>query len=132
MQKIIYKFLDGTTSIVAVSDEFYAIYEELEKADKLSDRKQARRSQSLECSMDHGWDIADKDMDIVSILTESETQAQLYTALSLLSPEQQVLIKQVIFDGVSQADIAARQNVSRYAINKRVARILRKLKKIMS
>ena len=55
MKTITYKFADGTTSAVEVSDEFYSLYEDMEKADGLSERKHSRRNQSLEHSVDNGW-----------------------------------------------------------------------------
>lgn len=131
MKTITYKFADGTTSAVEVSDEFYSLYQDMEKADELSERKHSRRSQSLERSVDNGWDVADPDADVPTIFEINERNSQLYAAISTLTPEQQTLIKQVFFERISQVEIAERQGVTKKAINNRLTRILRKLKKVL-
>lgn len=131
MKTITYKFADGTTSTVEVSDEFYSLYQDMEKADELSDRKHSRRTQSLEHSVDNGWDVADPDADVAAIFEKNESDSKLYEAISTLTPEQQTLIKQVFFDRIPQVKIAELQGTTPKAINNRLTRILRKLKKVL-
>lgn len=131
MKTITYKFADGTTSTVEVSDEFYSLYQDMEKADELSDRKHSRRTQSLEHSVDNGWDVADPDADVAAIFEKNESDSKLYEAISTLTPEQQILIKQVFFDRIPQVKIAELQGTTPKAINNRLTRILRKLKKVL-
>lgn len=131
MKTITYKFADGTTSAVEVSDEFYSLYQDMEKAGELSARKHSRRNQSLERSVDNGWDVADPDADVAAIFEKNESDSKLYAAISTLAPEQQTLIKQVFFERIPQVEIAERQGVTKKAINNRLTRILRKLKKVL-
>lgn len=131
MNTITYKFADGTTSAVEVSDEFYSLYQDMEKVDELSERKHSRRNQSLERSVDNGWDVADPDADVATIFEINERNSQLNAAISTLTPEQQTLIKQVFFERIPQVEIAERQGVTKKAINNRLTRILRKLKKVL-
>lgn len=131
MKKIVYKFADGTTSAIEVSDELYAFYMEMERADRLNERKETRRTQSLERSLDNGWDIEDKDVDIVGGLEECETIDELYAAISKLNPEQKWLIHQVFFERIPQIRIAEQSGVTKEAINNRLTRILRKMKKLL-
>ena len=131
MKTITYKFADGTTSTVEVSDEFYSQYQDMEKADELSNRKHSRRTQSLEHSVDNGWDIADPDADVAAIFEKNESDSKLYEAISTLTPEQQTLIRQVFFDRIPQVKIAELQGTTPKAINNRLTRILRKLKKVL-
>ena len=95
MKTITYKFADGTESTVEVSDEFYLLYQEIEKADELLERKHSRRNQSLDRSVDNGWDVADPSADVPTIFEINERNSQLYAAISTLAPEQQTLINQV-------------------------------------
>lgn len=131
MKTITYKFADGTTSTVEVSDEFYSQYQDMEKADELSNRKHSRRTQSLEHSVDNGWDVADPDADVAAIFEKNESDSKLYEAISTLTPEQQTLIRQVFFDRIPQVKIAELQGTTPKAINNRLTRILRKLKKVL-
>lgn len=131
MKKIVYKFADGTNSAIEVSDELYAFYMEMERADRLNERKETRRTQSLERSLDNGWDIEDKDVDIVGGLEECETIDELYAAISKLNPEQKWLIHQVFFERIPQIRIAEQSGVTKEAINNRLTRILRKMKKLL-
>ena len=84
METITYKFADGSTSAVEVSDEFYSLYKDMEKADELSERKHSRRNQSLEHSVDNGWDIADPDADVAVIYEIKERNERLYKAIATL------------------------------------------------
>lgn len=129
METITYKFADGTESAVEVSDEFYSLYQDMEKADELSERKHTRRNQSLERSVDNGWDIADPDADVAVLYEIKERNERLYKAISTLTPEQQTLIKQVFFDRIPQVEIAEQQGTTKMALHNKLTRILRKLKK---
>ena len=131
METITYKFADGSTSAVEVSDEFYSLYKDMEKADELSERKHTRRNQSLERSVDNGWDIADPDADVVVIYEIKERNERLYKAIATLTPDQQTLIKQVFFDRIPQVEIAERQGTTKMALHNKLTRILRKLKKVL-
>ncbi len=131
METITYKFADGTESAVEVSDEFYSLYQDMEKADELSERKHTRRNQSLERSVDNGWDIADPDADVAVLYEIKERNERLYKAISTLTPEQQTLIKQVFFDRIPQVEIAEQQGTTKMALHNKLTRILRKLKKVL-
>ena len=131
MKTIIYKFNDGTTKTVEVSDEFYSLYQDLVKTDELSDRKQTRRTQSLEQSLDNGWDIADPQADVEILFDKNESNEKLYKAISTLTAQQQDLIKKVFFDRIPQVEIAEQQGLTKTALNNRLTRILRKLKKLL-
>ncbi len=53
MGEIKYRFADGHTEEVEVTDGFAEQYAELEHKDKLTCRKETRRHQSLDKSMEH-------------------------------------------------------------------------------
>lgn len=131
MKTIIYKFNDGTTKTVEVSDEFYSLYQDLVKTDELSDRKQTRRTQSLEQSLDNGWDIADPQADVEILFDKNESNDKLHKAIFTLTAQQQDLIKKVFFDRIPQVEIAEQQGLTKMALNNRLTRTLRKLKKLL-
>lgn len=131
MKTITYKFADGTINSIEVSEEFYSLYLNLEKADELSNRKQTRRTQSLERSLESGWDVVDINADIEAILEENENTRKLQDAILTLTPKQQMLLYKVFFERIPQKEIARQEGVSKVAINTRIARILKKLRKIL-
>lgn len=64
MAVILYRFADGHTEEIEVTDEFAAEYAAMEHRDKLNERKETRRHQSLDKSMEHGFDVPDLRIDI--------------------------------------------------------------------
>ena len=128
MEKVTYTFSDGTTSTVEVTDELYSIYKEMEKADELSDRKQSRRTQSFEHSVDNGWDVEDPNADVEADYAKKEMRKKLYAAIKTLSPAQRNMIKKLFWEGKTQKAVAEEEGVSAFAIHDRLQRILKKLR----
>ena len=126
------KVYDGTAyEDIEVTEEFAIIYLEMERRERLTERKETRRHQSLDKSLEHGFDIADPSENIFEKIELSERIRQLHRAIKKLSPEQQELLKQVYFEYIPQTELAAMQGVTKKAINNRLARILKKLKKLL-
>ncbi len=124
------KVHNGTAYVdVEVTEEFAAAYAEMERLERLTERKETRRHQSLDKSLEHGWDIADPSENVFEKVEQSKRNRQLYQAISRLSPEQQKLLFEVYFEYIPQVEIARREGVSKFAINKRLSRILARLKK---
>lgn len=129
----IIKIFDGTAyEEIEVSDELAVAYAETERSERLNERKETRRHQSLDKSMEHGFDVADPSENTFEKVVINEWNRQLYQAIARLSPEQQELLRKVYFEYIPQTEIAAREGVTKHAINKRLLRILRKLKKFLS
>lgn len=59
MQTIKYRFADGTTSEIEVTDEFYTLYAELVQQEKRNHWKEMRRQISLDNLTEQGIDFAD-------------------------------------------------------------------------
>ena len=59
MAFILYRFADGHCEDIEVTKEFAVHYAEMEHQDALTERKETRRHQSLDKSMEHGFDIPD-------------------------------------------------------------------------
>lgn len=129
----IIKIFEGTAyEEIEVSDELAAAYAETERSERLNERKETRRHQSLDKSMEHGFDVADPSENTFEKVVINERNRQLYQAIARLSPEQQRLVYEVYFEYIPQTEIAAREGVTKHAINKRLLRILKKLKKFLS
>ena len=63
MARILY--FDGIKYVeIEVTEEFAAEYAAMEHRDKLIERKETRRHQSLDKSLEHGWDIPDMSADV--------------------------------------------------------------------
>lgn len=123
---------DGTDyTDFEVTENIATAYAELERYERLTERKETRRHQSLDKSLEHGFDIADPNADTYEQAERNERTDKLYKAIALLSPEQQKLLRQVYFEYIPQTEIAKREGVTKKAINNRLARILVRLKKYL-
>lgn len=131
MNTVKYVDADGKTQEITVTDEVYETIQQLDKQEHLDERRETRRCQSLEVSIDNGWDIVDPNADIEAILDKKQRYKKLYEALNTLPDQQRKLIYSVFFKGVSQQEIAKIENVSKVAISTRITRILKKLKKLL-
>ncbi len=117
--------------IIEVTDEFAAQYAEMERKDKLIERKETRRHQSLDKSLENGWDVADPRSDVQAQVERNEAISRLHNAIAALSPKQRELLRLAYFENMPQTEIAARKGVRKTAINNRLTRILARLKKLL-
>lgn len=95
----------------------------------LNELKETRRHQSLDLSLDNGFELEDEDSSPEDKVIQDETYSNLYKAISTLSKDQQWLIKEVYFKGRSQVEIAKELGVSHVAILNRFKKIYEKIKK---
>lgn len=95
----------------------------------LNELKETRRHQSLDLSLDNGFELEDEDSSPEDKVIQDETYSNLYKAISTLSKDQQWLIKEVYFKGRSQVEIAKELGIDKSAIRHRIERILEKIKK---
>ena len=132
MKTIQYKFNDGTTKEISVTDELYALHLELLQEEKRNHWKETRRHISLEYLMEQGVDIADHDSgDPLSALIEKTDDERIKTALSYLSDKQRSLIEKVFYNNMSLREIARQTGVSHQALSQQLATIYKKLKKFL-
>ena len=79
MPLITYKFADGHSEEIEVSDEVAAAFAQLEKYEKKVERKETRRHVSLNLLMENGFDfrrvLDDKKIEIFSLLTFRQADA---------------------------------------------------------
>ena len=132
MKTIQYKFNDGTTKEISVTDELYALHLELLQEEKRNHWKETRRHISLDYLMEQGADIADHDSgDPLSALIEKTDDERIKNALSYLSDKQRSLIEKVFYNDLSLREIARQTGISHQALSQQLATIYKKLKKFL-
>ena len=110
----------------------HAVYRDFlifEYRSKCVERKETRRIQSLNSSLDHGFDIVDDDSDLFLALLRKMAQDQVRDAIKKLEPQQQWLVDEIYYKGRTQAEIAVQLNVGESAIRSRLKKIFEKMQK---
>lgn len=131
MQTIKYRFADGTTSEIEVTDEFYTLYAELVQQEKRNHWKETRRHISLDYLNENGIDFESPAADLLSVLIQQEDEKQIHKAMAALSDKQKDLAEKVFFKGMTLTAIAKEKGVSQPAITQQLATVLKKLKKLL-
>ena len=75
--------------------------------------------------------IADETVDIAETVVNAVMVDRLKAALSLLSDSEQALIQAIFLDGLSEREVGLRLGLTQSVVNKRKAKVLAKLRKIM-
>lgn len=74
MPLITYKFADGHSEEIEISDEVAAAFAQLEKYEKKVERKETRRHVSLNLLMENGFDFSADDTDFLDVLDKEEQE----------------------------------------------------------
>jgi sigma-70, region 4 len=74
MPIIHYKFADGHTDEIEVTEEVAAAFEQLEKYEKKVERKETRRHVSLNVLIESGFDFPTESIDILNALDKQEQE----------------------------------------------------------
>ena len=96
---------------------------------KCVERKETRRTQSLDASLSNGFEVPDEDADVHLAVLRKMTCEQVRKATQKLEPQQQWLVKEVFFNGRKQADIARELGVGKTAVRNRLQKIFEKMQK---
>ncbi len=124
MQKVEYKFADGTESAVEVSDELHAVIEALEKEEKSSNRRETRRHVSLEELAEQCIEPPVEDVHDFGDMFGNIRNETLYAALQKLGAKKRELLYKVFFEGMTSKEIAEEEKVSYTTITWRLRRAL--------
>ena len=116
MAFIIYRFADGTREEVEVTEEFALEYAEMEHKDALIERKETRRHQSLDKSLEHGFDIPDPQANISEEIERKELSEEIRKALHKLTEKQRTVVLLRISDGMSFREIGERMSLGTYTV----------------
>lgn len=126
------KYFDGTKYVeIEVTEEFAAEYAAMEHRDKLIERKETRRHQSLEKSLEHGWDVADPSADVASRIEKNEEKIQIVSALKKLTDKQLTVLNLYIVHNFSFREIGEKMNLGRYTVRDYYYNAIKKLKKFL-
>ena len=131
MKTITYKFADGTTSKVEVSDEIYALCEEIEIEEKSSERRETRRHVSMESLVEMNLEPTVTEEYYKDEVFKDMESERLQQAISQLLPSQITLLKRVFYEGESVTEIAKNDGIAVCSVSNRLARIYKKLKKFL-
>ena len=129
MQVNKYKFADGTTNEVEVTEEFYKIHLELLQQEKRNHWKETRRHTSLYYFTDMGIDFEDKRIDIFAEIVRKENAERVHKVLLTLSDKRRDLVRKVFYEEMTMRQIASQTGVSHTAISQRMKTIRKRLQK---
>ena len=129
MQVIIYKFVDGTTNAVEVTEDIYLIHLELSQQEKRNHWKETRRHTSLYYLMENGIDFEDKRIDIFAEIVRKENAERVHKALLTLSDKRRDLVRKFYYEEMTMRQIASQTGVSHTAISQRMKTIRKRLQK---
>lgn len=90
-----------------------------------------RHTQSLDKSLENGFDIVDERQNVEEIVAREMTNERIRKAIEQLEPQQQWLIEQVYYNERTKVSIAEELGVSETAIRRRLGKIYEKIKKFL-
>ena len=129
MQIIIYKFVDGTTNAIKVTDELYLIHLQLVQMEKRNHWRETRRHTSLNYLFENGIDFEDKSADTLAIIIRRENIERVHKALLTLSDKRRDLVSKVFYEEMTMRQIASQTGLSHTAISQRMKTIRKHLQK---
>ena len=130
MQIIIYKFVDGTTNAVEVTEDIYLIHLELLQQEKRNHWKETRRHTSLYYFTDMGIDFEDKRTESpLELYIRKENIASIRKAMLYLTDKRRDLVRKFYYEEMTMRQIASQEGVSHTAISQRMKTIRKRLQK---
>lgn len=132
MKKINYNFLDGYYEEIEVTEEFYELYSKILHREKLDNRRETRRHQSLNKLNEQGIDFADNTSNTIEIVEHLELSENIHIALSTLTTKQYQVVVMHVFEEFSFREIGELLSLSRYTVRDYYNNAIKKLKKFFS
>ena len=129
MQIIIYKFVDGTTNEIEVTDELYLILLQLVQMEKRNHWRETRRHTSLNYLIENGIDFEDKSADTLAIIIRRESIDCVHKALLTLSDKRRELVHKFYYEEMTMRVIARERGVSHSSISQQMATVRKHLQK---
>ena len=121
------RIFDGVKYVdVEVTDEFKLAYDEMNRQEKLSNRRYYSHNVSLETLLDKGYDF-----ELIKEAFETEGQDFIEYAFSILSDFDKKIMVAYFVDDRTERDIALEIGCSRVYINKVITKNLKKIKKFL-
>ena len=131
--EIKYKFVNGEETSISVYGEFEKIILELDRDLKNNNRKETRRHESLSLLDSYKQSIA-TNTDVYSQTLKNLDKDKLYAAIAKLKPQEQELLLNLYLNDkpMTQKQYACVLGITENAIQLRLAKIKKKLKRIIS
>ena len=131
--KDVYVCVDDETArlLEQVDEETRRTYLQEEYAMKMSDNKYKLCNQSLEKSLDNGFDVIDENQDVEAMAIKQAEKESVLDAIAKLKPQQQWIVKQVFIYGRKQCEVASDLKISEPALSQRIAVIKVQIKKFL-
>ena len=126
------RYFDGAKHVeIEVTEEFASEYAAMEHRDKLIERKETRRHQSLDKSLEHGWDIPDPSADVALQAERNEEKARLSSALQKLTDKQRAVLLLYIEEGLSFREIGEKLGIYKDTVKEHYHAAIKNLRKIL-
>lgn len=126
------RYFDGSKHVeIEVTEEFASEYAAMEYRDKLIERKETRRHQSLDKSLEHGWDVADPSTDVALQAEQDEDKERLYAALQKLTDKQRAVLLLYIEEGKSFREIGEELGIHKDTVKEHYHAAIKNLRKIL-
>lgn len=111
---------------------FYKSWERVRYLKKLDQKEQLLSIDAFDTEDGNGVDyIPDKKENVADTAINRLMWDKLHDCLSALSEEEQTLIRQHYFEGISQVELSEKYGVNQSSISRKISKILLKLKKLM-
>lgn len=135
MATINYTFADGKIRTFEVDEHTALAYEQIEDETRREEERARWRTRmklnSLEEMSDFGVQFASDEHTPEEALIKNEENRRLHNAIAALPENQRNLVNTVFYCGVSLVEIARIEGTTYQAIQNRLAKILKKLKKFL-
>lgn len=131
MAIIKYKLCDGRITEVAVSAAFAKQYHEMEHRDGLIERKETRRHQSLDKSIEHGFEVPDVRENIQEMAEKNEDKVHLHNALKHLTDRQKSVLILYAVHNFSFRQIGDKLCISKETAREHFTSAVKKMKKLL-
>ena len=129
--KVRYEFATETVT-VEVSDEWGKVVLSMNEDEKKNDRKETRRHESLDLSMDESpWVKSDEDDPDTYVAEKLEEGVRIRRAMDHLTDKQKDVICQVYYRGYNLSEYAAMRGISKQAASKALKYAENNLKKFL-
>ena len=132
MAFITYRFAEGMRKEIEVTEEFAAEYAKMEHKDALIERKETRRHQSLDKSLEHGFDISDPTVDIADMVERRELSDEIHRALEILTEKQRIIFELHVSEGLPFRAIGEKLGLGTYTVRDYFYNAVKKLQKFLS
>lgn len=119
-------------SKVEVTEEFAIQYKEMEHKERLINRKETRRHQSLDKMREGGYDFCDLSANVFLEVQRNEDKIILDKALNLLTGMQREIVIFHIYYEMSFREIAREMNLNKDTVREHYLAALRKMKKFLN